>query len=118
VVFTGGGGSSAAGTAKLNNEGQVVGVEITNAGSGYTSTPTLSFSGGTVTSGSTDPAGSVLINCHNQEGRQINILFQNALTVLDGSNLNLVGNLVTTTATSLSLRGAYGAWYEQYRAAA
>lgn len=117
VTFTGGGGASAAGTARLNNDGYVVAIEITNAGSGYTSAPTVGFTGGTVTSGSVDPAGTALINCHNQEGRKVNVLFQAILTVTDGSNLNLVGNLVTTGSTSLQLRGAYGSWYEQFRAA-
>jgi hypothetical protein len=42
VTFSGGGGTGAAGTAVLNN-GVVSGVNITNAGSGYTSAPTVSI---------------------------------------------------------------------------
>jgi len=117
VTFTGGGGASAAGTARLDNDGYVVAIEITNPGSGYTSAPTVGFTGGTVTSGSVNPSGTAIVNCHNQASRKINILFQDALTVTDGSNLNLVGNLTTTSSTSLQLRGAYGSWYEQFRAA-
>ena len=45
VGFTGGGGSSAAGTAVISG-GVVTSVTITNTGSGYTSAPTVSFSGG------------------------------------------------------------------------
>jgi hypothetical protein len=42
VSFTGGGGSGAAGTAVVSS-GQIVGVELTSNGSGYTSAPTVSF---------------------------------------------------------------------------
>jgi hypothetical protein len=45
VSVTGGGGSGAAASATVVN-GTVVSVAITNAGSGYTSPPTVSFSGG------------------------------------------------------------------------
>tara|TARA_Y100000004_G_scaffold179132_1_gene222404 strand:+ start:533 stop:1600 length:1068 start_codon:yes stop_codon:yes gene_type:complete len=43
VTFSGGGGTGAAGTAVVNSSGLVTGVTITNAGSGYTSVPTLTF---------------------------------------------------------------------------
>lgn len=44
VVFSGGGGSNAAGIAKLNTTtGSVLYVSITNQGDNYTSTPTVSF---------------------------------------------------------------------------
>lgn len=42
LVFTGGGGSNAAGTATFTN-GVVTGTTITNAGSGYTSAPTVTL---------------------------------------------------------------------------
>ena len=45
VIFSGGGGSGAAGTAVVSN-GQVVGINITSGGTGYTSPPTVSVSGG------------------------------------------------------------------------
>jgi hypothetical protein len=45
VVFSGGGGTGAAGTAIISH-GQIVGVNITNPGSGYIQPPTISFSGG------------------------------------------------------------------------
>ncbi|MFO0841894.1 MAG: proprotein convertase P-domain-containing protein [Gemmataceae bacterium] len=43
VVFTGGGGTGAAGVVVLGPGGQIVGVQITNAGSGYISPPLVSF---------------------------------------------------------------------------
>ena len=47
VTFTGGGGSSAAGTAVINaTSGQLESVTITNAGTNYTSAPEITFSGG------------------------------------------------------------------------
>ncbi len=46
VAFSGGGGSSAAGTATINSDGEVNGVAMTNNGTGFTGVPTVSFSGG------------------------------------------------------------------------
>jgi len=45
VVFTGGGGASAAATAIVRDR-RVVGIVITNAGTGYTSGPAITFTGG------------------------------------------------------------------------
>lgn len=45
VVFTGGGGTGATGTAVLV-DGKVVGINITNGGVGYTSAPTIAFNTG------------------------------------------------------------------------
>ena len=53
VGLSGGGGSSAAGTANFMSSGYLAGllqhVTMTNAGSGYTSNPTVSFSGSSCT---------------------------------------------------------------------
>jgi len=57
VSFTGGGGTSAAGTAVGNATGQVAGVNMTNVGSGYTSAPTVGFTGG----GGTGAAGTAFL---------------------------------------------------------
>jgi hypothetical protein len=46
VVFTGGGGTGAAGTAYIDQSGAVLGIRMTNYGSGYTSAPAVSFTGG------------------------------------------------------------------------
>ena len=51
VVFSGGGGSGAAGTAVLDGNGAVSGIAITNPGSGYTFAPAVSFSGGVAVTG-------------------------------------------------------------------
>src|SRR5690606_681490 len=42
---TGGGGTGAAGTAIIS-AGSVIGITITNGGTGYTSAPTIEFTGG------------------------------------------------------------------------
>jgi hypothetical protein len=43
VTITGGGGSNAAATATVDSEGGITGFTITNAGSGYTSVPTVTI---------------------------------------------------------------------------
>lgn len=45
LSITGGGGSGATGNVYISTTGVVVAIDITNGGSNYTSTPTLSFSG-------------------------------------------------------------------------
>jgi len=111
LTFVGGGGAGAAGYAEVDNGGTVIGVFMTNNGSGYTSAPAVTING----SGS-GAVGVAQVGCPNQENRRLEILFQGALTVTDGSNLNLAGNLVTTANNNtLVLRGAYGNWYEQSR---
>jgi predicted outer membrane repeat protein len=49
VVFSGGGGSGAAGFATVDGAGHVTGVTITSSGSGYTSAPTVTLSSSTGT---------------------------------------------------------------------
>ncbi len=43
VIFTGGGGTGAAGTVTVGTNGAITAVNITNGGSGYTSAPTITF---------------------------------------------------------------------------
>lgn len=57
VTITGGGGSGATATAVLTS-GVVSGITITNTGTGYTTAPTIAFSGGTVTTAGTNPTGT------------------------------------------------------------
>ena len=57
VTITGGGGTGATATAILTS-GVVSGITITNAGAGYTSAPTIAFSGGTITTAGTNPTGT------------------------------------------------------------
>ena len=46
VSFSGGGGSGAQGNAVVNTAGAILGIDITNPGSGYNSPPTVSISDG------------------------------------------------------------------------
>lgn len=57
VTISGGGGTGATATAVLSS-GLVTGITITNAGTGFTSTPTIAFTGGTVTTAGTAPTGT------------------------------------------------------------
>ena len=57
VTISGGGGTGATATANLS-AGAVSSVTITNPGSGYTSAPSISFSGGTVSTAGTAPSGT------------------------------------------------------------
>lgn len=60
VTFTGGGGTNAAATAIVSTAGAITGYAITNAGSGYTSAPTVAVAAGTTaatTSASFTPTG-------------------------------------------------------------
>ena len=57
VTISGGGGIGATATVVLTS-GVVSGITITNAGSGYTSTPAIAFTGGTVTTAGTNPTGT------------------------------------------------------------
>lgn len=62
VAISGGGGSGAAATAVLSGgtSGTVTGITITtaNAGTGFTTAPTITFSGGTITTAGTNPTGT------------------------------------------------------------
>lgn len=57
VTISGGGGTGATATAVLTS-GLVTGITITNAGTGYSTTPNIAFSGGTVTTAGTNPTGT------------------------------------------------------------
>jgi hypothetical protein len=84
---------------------------MTNNGSGYTSPPSVSFAAGTGSSA----AGTAIVGVNNFEGRILNVMFQSNVTVVDGGNLALNGNLSATATTTLTLRGAYGTWFEVSR---
>jgi fibronectin-binding autotransporter adhesin len=57
VTITGGGGAGATATATLT-AGVVSSITITNAGTGFTTAPTIAFTGGTVTTTGTNPTGT------------------------------------------------------------
>ena len=108
VSFSGGGGSGAAGTALVSNSGKVIGVEMTNLGSGYTSVPTVAFGSGTAT-------GNAKIGCNNFFGRTIRLQFLGSLTVNIGGNLILSSTYSASQGKVLTLKGAFGKWYEVSR---
>jgi hypothetical protein len=107
VSFSGGGGTGAAGTALVANNGTIIGVQITNAGSGYTSAPTVTFGSGAATA-------VARVGCINQNGRVIRLMLQGASTIKNGTgNLGLSGGdfVGSTGAEIVTLRGSYGNWY-------
>lgn len=57
VTISGGGGAGATATATLTS-GVVTSITVTNAGAGFTSAPTIAFSGGTITTAGTNPSGT------------------------------------------------------------
>jgi len=64
VGFVGGGGTGATaeavlGTTGTTNAGKVVSINVTEGGTGYTSAPSVTFTGGTATQGTTITAASV-----------------------------------------------------------
>ncbi len=66
VVFSlpGAGGSAATGTATLSSvPGKVISINIGSAGSGYTSAPTITFTGGTTSVVGTVAQASVALSC-------------------------------------------------------
>jgi fibronectin-binding autotransporter adhesin len=56
VTISGGGGTGATATAQLTS-GVVTGITVTAAGNGFTSAPTITFNGGTVTTAGVNPTG-------------------------------------------------------------
>jgi parallel beta-helix repeat protein len=109
VTITGGGGTGAAATALVYG-GQVVAIFVTNQGSGYTSSPTIGLSGG----GGSGATAISRVGCINSSGRQVTFMFLGVTTVSTGAgNLNLGASRTTGTASTLTLRGSYGNFYEQ-----
>jgi len=62
VEITGGGGSGAKAIAILNTSKIVSGIQITDPGQDYTSAPTITFSGGTISKAGTNPTGTGIFN--------------------------------------------------------
>lgn len=58
VAIVGGGGTGATATATLDANGLVTGIQITNPGTGYTTAPTVTLSGGTVSRPGTNPTAT------------------------------------------------------------
>ena len=94
VTFTGGGGTGAAATAELANDGTIVGVLMINNGSAYSSAPAVGFTGG----GGAGASGTAQLGCPNIMGRRITLVFQATITLNSGGNLFLVGGTYAATS--------------------
>jgi hypothetical protein len=100
VVFTGGTGSGAAGTATLNGNGQVTGINITNGGT-YTVAPTISLAGGTVSSGTTDSVFTANITLQT-------LAFSNpTVNTVTPNPLNGIATSATVTGNNMQIGGSY-----------
>lgn len=110
VTFSGGGGTGAAGVALVSNSGRVIGVRMTNFGvaNSYTSAPTVAFGSGAAT-------GNAKIGCNNFFGRTIRLQFLASLTVSTAGNLILSSAYSAISGKVLTLKGAFGNWYEVSR---
>lgn len=92
VVFTGGGGTGAVGTAELV-DGKVVRIQINNGGVGYTSAPTITLTTGTSASGFATVTNGVITAITVTDG---GFGFAGAPRITIGSS---VGGGATATAT-------------------
>lgn len=90
VTFSGGGGSGATAFAAIDGSGKLISVNIINAGSGYTTTPTISISA--PPSGGTQAAASARVGVINFEGRKIRMYIENGTTIQAGNNIVLPGS--------------------------
>ncbi len=115
VLFTGGGGSGAVGTAILGtggNAGKIVGVAVTNPGSGYATAPAVSFSGGggssaaaTAVTDATLATRDVIANagalavraCRFEDSKSISV---NLVVAAEVQSAELTGNIFSGTPTS------------------
>lgn len=68
-----------------------------------------------IITGTTGITSIVTDTAKYERGRKLDLLITGSLTVTDGSNLNLAGNLSATNGTMLSLVSENGNWYEVSR---
>lgn len=116
VAFSGGGGTGAAATAYIGDDGKVRGVIMTNRGSGYTSAPTVEFTGG----GGSSAAATAVVGCANRIGRRLSFVFAGNAPITATNGTYLAGAATFTPGTSqtstLALVGMYGTnWHETSR---
>ena len=110
VTISGGGGSGAAGTARVR-AGAIVGIIITARGSGYTSPPTVTVSGGTGATFTTDYAKR-----SPGQDRPLKLLTFTACTIAgvaaDGPNVIGIpaGNISVPANGHITLRGRGEQW--------
>lgn len=112
VALVGGGGAGATADALVDNGGRLIGFTITNGGSGYTSAPAVNITH----NGGVGAVGAAIINCNNTDARELTLLFNGVLTVVDGAGLDLTGDFVTVANKSkLKLIGTFGGQTEMAR---
>ena len=92
VTISAGGGSGATATAVLT-AGIVSGITIVNDGSGYTTAPTIAFSGGTVTTAGTNPTGT---------GNATKFVVAEILLTANGSGYTSTPNMVFNSGAGTS----------------
>ena len=105
LVFSGGGGSGAAGTATVSGNA-ITAVSITSYGKDYTSAPTISITGAGGTGSIANSFGSSSINLNPGTARTLTISGTNASPatyagIISGTN----GNLIKTGAGTQTLTG-------------
>ena len=101
VVITGGGGSGAAGTAVVE-AGEVIRIDVTNPGSGYTSTPAVSFNTGSGT------AAKAYVYLENDEVRKLKTTIRFDRVSYDTNLVDWEANTAYTAGTLLAHNG--NAW--------
>lgn len=111
IVFSGGGGSDASARLEVDNKGRPIGATMLNNGSGYTSAPSVTLVGG---SGS----GATLVarvGTNPDEAREVELMFEGALTVSNGGDLTMGSSLSTAVNSILRLRSKGTQWIEASR---
>lgn len=99
VTISGGGGSGAKAVAAVDGSGKIISVNITDAGSGYTSAPTITIA--PPVSGTTATANA-RIGVINFQGRKWTLFYDTASTIQSGNNIQLPGS---TTSLSVPANG-------------
>ncbi len=102
---------TSSGQASFNQK--ILDVEMSNFGYGYTSAPTVSFSGGV-----SGAAGTAKRGCYNNIRREITLFFTATVTVQNGGNLFINGGTMSAVnGSSLTLVSTDGQnWSEKARA--
>jgi hypothetical protein len=112
VIFSGGGGSGAAATARVTQDGRVACIQVTSAGTGYTSAPTVDLSNGA----GTGAAATAMVGLSTLWGRQVDLFgFLSNFRIQSNASLLLPAPLGTVLAIGsnggIRITGAAGLWY-------
>jgi fibronectin-binding autotransporter adhesin len=102
VTITGGGGSGATAVANIDSNGNLTGITITNAGTGYTSAPTFALVGGGI--GNTGSLGGTATLVTNTSG---GMTFNGTgTTTLSGVNTYTGATLINAGTLALASTGS------------